>query len=343
MPRHADFNYLGKHHGIFMDQAQDYMPAEYKHDYQMACDAQPTLIGAANGGIPAYFTTMVDPDVIRILTTPTKAAEIFGETKKGSWTDQTAMFGVLEATGETSAYGDYSENGMSGANVNYVSRQAFLFQTFTKYGDLEMARAGEAKINYVSELQKASATVLNRFLNKTYFYGIEGMQNYGALNDPKLSTPIAPNATGTASGTLWATKDGAAIYGDLVTLFGQLVSQSKGIIEMGDAMTLALSPTAAVNLTKTNQFNVNVTDQLKKNFPNLRVVSAVEYSTTGGELVQLIADKVDGMKTVEVAFNEKMREHAIVPGSSSWSQKKTSGTWGAIVKHPFGIAQMLGI
>lgn len=47
-----------------------------------------------------------------------------------------------------------------------------------------------------------------------------------------------------------------------------------------------------VNLTKTNQYNVNVTDQLKKNFPNLRIETAVEYSTDAGELVQLIVERL---------------------------------------------------
>jgi hypothetical protein len=36
---------------------------------------------------------------------------------------------------------------------------------------------------------------------------------------------------------------------------------------------------------------VNVTDQLKKNFPNLRIETAVEYSTDAGELVQLIVER----------------------------------------------------
>ncbi len=44
-------------------------------------------------------------------------------------------------------------------------------------------------------------------------------------------------------------------------------------------MVLGMSPEMEVNLTKTNQYNVNVTDQLKKNFPNMRIETAVEYST----------------------------------------------------------------
>jgi hypothetical protein len=98
-----------------------------------------------------------------------------------------------------------------------------------------------------------------------------------------------------------------------------------------------------VNFTKTNQYNVNVTDQLKKNFPNLRIMSAVEYNTTSGQLVQMIVDNIEGQRVVECAFTEKMRAHPVVIGLSSFEQKKSAGTWGTIVRLPIGIAQLLGV
>jgi hypothetical protein len=38
-----------------------------------------------------------------------------------------------------------------------------------------------------------------------------------------------------------------------------------------------------------------------------------------------------------------MRNHAVVQHSSSWSQKKSAGTWGFIMRYPIAMAQMLGI
>jgi hypothetical protein len=108
-------------------------------------------------------------------------------------------------------------------------------------------------------------------------------------------------------------------------------------------MTLVMSPEIEVNLTKTNQYNVNVTDQLKKNFPNMRIESAVEYNTTGGQLLQLIVDSVEGQKTGYCAFTEKMRAHPVVIDVSSFKQKKSAGTFGAIVRLPIAIAQMLAV
>lgn len=201
-----------------------------------------------------------------------------------------------------------------------------------------MEMAGLAKIDYAAELNVASALVLNKFLNKTYFFGVAGLKNYGLLNDPSLSTPIGP-----IGGTQWSTKDGAAVYADIAALYGQLVSQTGGILDMDAPMTLAMSPAMAVNMTKTNQYNVNVTDQLKKNFPNLKIETAVEYATVGGQLVQLIADNLQGQDTGYAAFNDKMHAHPVVVDLSSFRQKKSAGTWGAIIRLPIAIAQMLGV
>ncbi|RXW27727.1 DUF2184 domain-containing protein [Enterobacter cloacae] len=330
-------------YGIIMPGAKDYLKPDFAENYQMAMDAQPTMVTANNAGIPAYFTNYVDPELIRVLVTPMKAAEIIGEVKKGDWTTLTAQFPIVESTGETSSYGDFNNNGMTAANVNWVPRQSYHYQTHTRWGERELDMYGAARIGYAAELNVASALVLNKFQNKSYFFGIDGLMNYGLLNDPSLTASITPNATGTGGAVTWSTKDGQAVYDDIVKLYGQLVSQTKGLIERTDPMTLAMSPSAEVNLTNTNMYNVNVSDLLKKNFPNLRVETAVEYSTDAGELVQLIADRLGEQDTAYAAFTEKMRAHAVVVEESSWKQKKSGGTWGAIIRQPLGIASMIGV
>lgn len=330
-------------YGIILPGAKDYLKPDFAENFQMAMDAQPTMVTANNAGIPAYFTNYVDPELIRVLVTPMKAAEIIGEVKKGDWTTLTAQFPIVESTGETSSYGDFNNNGMTAANVNWVPRQSYHYQTHTRWGERELDMYGAARIGYAAELNVASALVLNKFQNKSYFFGIDGLMNYGLLNDPSLTASITPNATGTGGAVTWSTKDGQAEYDDIVKLYGQLVSQTKGLIERTDPMTLAMSPSAEVNLTKTNMYNVNVSDLLKKNFPNLRVETAVEYSTDAGELVQLIADRLGEQDTAYAAFTEKMRAHAVVVEESSWKQKKSGGTWGAIIRQPLGIASMIGV
>ena len=330
-------------YGIILPGAKDYLKPDFAENFQLAMDAQPTMVTANNAGIPAYFTNYVDPELIRVLVTPMKAAQIYGEVKKGDWTTLTAQFPIVESTGEVSSYGDFNNNGMVSANVNWVPRQSYHYQTHTRWGERELDMYGAARIGYAAELNVASALVLQKFQNKSYFFGIDGLMNYGALNDPSLQPSVTPAPTGTGGSVLWDDKDGQAVYDDIAgRLWKQLVAQTKGLVERTDRLKLGMSPVLEVNLTKTNMYNVNVTDLLKKNFPNLTIETAVEYSTDAGEIVQLIAERLGEQDTTYAAFTEKMRAHAVVVKESSWKQKKSGGTWGAIIRQPLAIASMLG-
>lgn len=326
------FNQLERDAGIvFMGGGKKLM--DDKVAAALAMDAQPGLTTVGNSGIPAWMLNYVDPQLIEIILQPTKAAEVFGEMKKGDWTTETATFMTVEPTGEVSSYGDYNNNGVSGVNVNFPQRQSYHYQVFTRWGEREVARAGEAKIDYVARVNEASVNALNRFQNKTYLFGVKGLQNYGVLNDPSLPAT-------TAAAKTWANSTGEEVYESIRKLFQTLLKQTGGKIDMNTPLLLVCSPTASVDLTKTNQYNVNVIDQLKKNFPNLRVETIPEYSATSGETVQLIVEELDGQRTLDCAFTEKMRAHNMVLEASSIKQKKSQGTWGAIIYRPFCIATM---
>lgn len=292
------------------------------------------LITAPNAGILAMFTTYVDPRVIEIAVEPMKAAQIFGETKKGTWVDDNLQFPIAESTGEVSSYDDFGTNGMSGANVNWENRQPYHYQTIVEVGEREVERAGAAKLDWVARKQIAAALVLNKFQNKSYFYGVSGLANYGILNDPSLSASLP----GADWGPLSADQVFASIQG---ALYARLVSQTKGLIDRATPMKMILSPENEVNLLKTNQYNVNVVDQLKKNFPGLTIETAPEYSTAAGEIVQLVVESYEGVRTIEPTFTEKMRVHPMVLGLSNWQQKRSQGTVGAIIYRPLMVASLI--
>lgn len=318
------------------------MSLRYAQD-GFACDAQPALVTTSNAGIPAFLSTYVDPKLIEILISPMKAAEIVGnEVKKGDWVTETAMFPVVESTGQVSSYGDYSENGTAGANTNFPQRQSYHYQVMTQWGERELERAGLARVDWANRLNIASILTLNKYQNKTYFFGVAGLQNYGLLNDPALSAAIAPT-TKIAGGTGWTNATALEVLNDVQKLYKQLQTQLGGLVQLDTRMTMAMSPTSEVALTKTTEFNVNVSDILKKNFPNLTIKTAPEYTTGSGELVQLFVDEMEGQRTVDVAFTEKLRAHPIVVGASNFKQKKSQGTWGAIIYRPVAVAQMLGV
>lgn len=324
----------------FSDAAGDprqvqFLQPEYSYDIQIAADAQPGLITTSNSGIPAYLSTFVDPEIIEVALSPMRATQILDEVQKGNWLTTSAVFPIVESTGQTSTYGDYNNTGSSDANANFPARQPYHYQVITQWGQKELAQAGLAKLDWAQQKSVAGIKVLNKFQNQSYFYGISGLQNYGILNDPNLSAALTPTAA-------WSGTTPDNIYADVVRLYGKLQIQLNGLIDMTSPMKLVLSTTNSVNLNKTNTYNVNVYDQIKKNFPNMIVMFAPEYTTTGGELVQLFATDVEGRKVGNCAYTEKLRVHNTVVEMSAYKQKKSQGTYGAVIKFPAAIAQMLG-
>jgi len=225
----------------------DFQKPEVVYDFNIAKDAQPALVTTSNSGIPAFLSTFVDPKLIEVLVSPMKAVEVLGgnEVKKGDWITDTAMFTVIENTGEVSVYGDYNENGRAGINSNFPQRQALHYQLMTQWGERELEREGLARIDYANRLNIASVLILNKFQNKSYFFGISGLQNYGLLNDPSLSAAILPN-TKTAGGTTWAVATVAEVLNDITKLYKQLQTQMNGLIDMGSLNNILHTTTVAI-------------------------------------------------------------------------------------------------
>lgn len=310
----------------------------------LAYDAEPTLITGPNAGVPSLFTTFIDPKVIEVLLQPNNCVKIYGEVRKGDWLDETIGFPMVEYTGEATSYGDFNDGGgRAGANAQWEWRQPFLFQTFTEWGERETERMGRARIDYVSRLNIASAVVLDKFYNLSGFYGIANLNNYGALNDPSLSAALTP-ATKAAGGTSWSKALAQEVLADVQALFAQLQTQTGSNLEMSDPMVLALHSVSEVYLANTNSYGlVSAMELLRKTFPNLRVQQAPQFLSGTTYSCQLIIPEIEGQRSVEIGFNEKMRAHRVVYGTSSVRQKKTSGTEGALIYRPIAIASMSAI
>lgn len=307
---------------------------------QYAMDAAslaPTQIGSTNGAIPSFLTTYVDPKVIETIVAPMAAATLVGETKKGDWTTLVAAFIQAEPTVKVATYGDYSAEGSSGTNVNYPQRQSYFFQTWTRWGERELEMAGAGRVDLASQLNYASALGIAKFLNASYLYGISGLQNYGLTNDPRL--PAA-----STSSQNWATAAPDAIFNAIISdLWKPLVQQSQGVIRNDDDLALGMPPSAAVDLNRTNLYGLSAMKLLKEVWKNLEIVEVPEYDSASGRLVQMWARKIEGTPVAECAFTEKMRAHAVERYSSYFRQKKSAGTWGAVVYRPFGMSQTLGV
>ncbi|WP_291365346.1 hypothetical protein [Acetobacter sp. UBA5411] len=316
-----------------------------------AFDAAPVFsaVTAPNSGIPAVINTMVDPQLIRQLITPTKSEEIYGSQKKGDRAIKTVMFPVLESSGYAVAYGDYEQAGDSSANANWVSRQSFPFQTWAKYGDLEAEMMGMGNIDWIAEQRTAGASVLAKQANLINLFGVSGLENYGALNDPSLPAAITASLkTGTA--TAWtSTSDPNAVYNDFVTLFSDLNKAMMGNIDNQTRVKVVLPSELSPVLTYTNSFGITLEEMLKKSWPNMEIVFLPEAGVTmsGGytsaNVMQMFVPEVDGVETVTTAFTERLTMHRLEQYSTNARQKMSRGGWGTVWKRPMAVAQMVGI
>lgn len=323
--------------GIHLPDTIRHITPASEHGLAMdAASLAPTQITASNAGVPAFLLNWMDPKGIEILLTPNRAAEGFREVQKGDWTTETAMFRTVEAGGQVATYGDFSTDGMATSNTTYPARQSYMFQTWTEWGDRELAQAGAGYIDLAADKDRASVIVLDKFMNKSYLYGVAGLQNYGITNDPSLPAAEA----GTVN---YATASPEDIANDFVRMVGLLIAQSGGLIDGSEPMVFKTAPSVINDIRRTNIYGLNADKKIRESYPNLTYVGVPEYDTAAGRLGQLWVTEIEGQQTVECAYNVKMQAHAVERYSTNTRQKKSAGTFGAIVYRPFGVTQTLGL
>ena len=317
--------------------------------------AYDSAVTAPNSGIPSIFSTWTDPNIKRAIITPVRSEEVYGAARKGDWLTDTAQFPFVELSGQTASYDDYSQNGDSDTNANWIQRQSFHFQTWTKWGEREAERMGAARLDWVSQKNEASISVLNKASNRINLFGVEGLQLRGALNDPDLPAAIQPTPKVAASGTAtggndWlSTTDQVQVYNDILKAFQQLSVQMGGNVTLESPLTLVIPTERQQCLLYTNQFRVSLRELLEQNLPNLKIETLPEAGSTlsGGQnkitQMQLFLREVDGQESVTTAFTEKLRAHTVERYSSYIRQKKSQGSWGAIWFYPVACVTMVGI
>lgn len=285
------------------------------------------------GGLPDIFTTAIDPELVDYLFQPTPLATVFKEIQRGDWATTQYMFGVIEGVGNPTAYGDWNDNSSTGVNAEFIERQPFTYQEIIRVGEKEQDTYGKALISMASEKQKWCVDSLNRRQHNTYIYGVAGLKNYGLLNDPSLSAVI--------QGSAWGGDPNKA-YLDFQKLFGAVVDQTQGLVDETTPLVLLVTPQARAALLSVNNFMAKTTLELiKEIYPNITLVSVPQYRTASGDYMQLIAPSINGSDNLQLAYNTKLRVHPIVMGHSGFSQKRTQGSYGTVIKRPAFIATML--
>ena len=313
----------------------------------MAMDA--ALTTTPNTTVPAALLQYISPDVIEILTAKRAASEILDEKKIGDWTTALYQFPTEEYTGSTGPYSDYGDGPSSGVNDNWNNREQYIFQTTITYGDLEVARAAQAKMNLIAGKQRGAAEIIRTDANKFYLLGVAGRKIYGLLNEPNLPPAITPNVVDGA--VTWLDKlalandsGTRAIYSDFVKLFSQLQVQSGALIDENSEMTLLVSPSRSATLSTATNFNVSTRQMILENYRNIKFETVPQLSSsTAGETIILMVQNFRGTSTADLGFGEKMRQGKLIPETSSFRQKFSASTYGTIMKMPFAYAVMQGV
>jgi hypothetical protein len=98
-------------------------------------------------------------------------------------------------------------------------------------------------------------------------------------------------------------------------------------------------------MNKLNDYGVSVKKMIADTYPNMTIVVVPELynATLETSTMVLLADEILGQPTVEFGYADKYYAHEIVRDLSSWKQKVSAGTYGAIVQLPFAIGSMTGI
>lgn len=296
-----------------------------------------------NATVPAYMRTYANPRVIEVLTAERAYRKIAPEVKNGDFTTAFTQFRCLEFTGETTPYGDYDGNGVSGVNTAFPVREQYRFQTTIKVGDLEQKMNAEAKIDLFAEKQKSAAINIDIAFNKYALYGVAGKAVYGLLNDPSLNAAITPISQGGV--TAWSGKTANQQMEDLNKLVAQLYTQGAGHIDDSTKTKLLVSPAALAAMNKVNDYGVTMKKMVADTYPNMEIVVVPELynSTLDTSTMMLMAEEILGQPVVEFGYADKYFAHEVVRELSSLAQKVSAGTYGAIVQLPFAIGTMTGI
>ena len=346
---------LAKERGITAPYAKGFMAYDSvdgniivnaKKTAEMAMDA---AILSANVGLPAELASFISPEVVKILVAPNNATRLAPEVKVGDFETEFYKFPVEEIVGGVQPYSDYDNAVSVDVNYNFPVRENFRFQAALKYGELESAKAGTAKINLASRKQAASAAVIKKASNAFYLYGVLGKRNYGLLNDPNLNdsqTPIPIDGKLT-----WESKTNAnpgqsanIVFADIVKLVNYLSSNYGGHFDQNARMTLGISNNRFQYLSLANTFGVTALELIKKTYPNMEVVQIPELTTAAGDMLYLnVLKTVDNQNVAECNFAELYRLGALIRHESHFSQKASSATFGGVVKYPVCIATLTGI
>lgn len=317
-----------------------------------AADALVAGVTSPSIPTPVQFLQEWLPGFVHVLTQARKIDELVGVVTAGSWESEEVVQGVMELTGKSVPYGDYTNIPLSSWNVNFERRTIVRFEEGLRVGRLEEARAAAIRVNSADAKRNAAAEALDIQRNRVGFYGYNDGDNrtFGFLNDPEL--PAYETVAAGSGGTEWSTKDFLEITADIREAMAALRTQSGDRIDPRAVQTtLALATDSIEYLSITNALgSTSVEEWLQKTYPNMRVISAPELNgANGGDNVfYLYAETVtdgstDDRRTFVQIVPTKFMTLGVEQQAKAYIEDFTNATAGVMVKRPYAVVRRSGI
>lgn len=309
--------------------------------------ALPDTITTGSVPTPVQFLQVFNPEIVEVATVPTDADAIFGRQTIGSWADEEIIQTVVEHTGQALPYGDHANPDLASWNANFEGRTIVRFEEAMEVGALEEERAAKMQLNSAKEKRAAAATALDIERNLVAYNGFASGANktYGILNDPNLPAYVTA-ATGAGGNTTWASKDYLEIQADILSMIAGLQVQSKGLYNPKlHKATLVVSLAAEQYLHKSAQFGNTVAKWLSENYPLIEVKSTYFFDGVNGgdDVAYLIAESLNGAKTVAHFVPEVFRMLGVFNKGKSYIEYFSNATAGMMVRQPLGVYRLSGI
>lgn len=301
---------------------------------------------------PLQFLQEWLPGFVFVVTAARKIDDLIGITTQGRWEDAEVVQGIMERTGNTAVYGDFTNIPLSSWNTNFETRSVVRFEEGMSVGRLEEATAAAMRVNSAESKRSAAAEALEITRNFVGFFGYNNGVNrtFGFLNDPQLPAYVTV-AVGASAATEWNTKTFLEITGDIRSWFQALRSQSGDRIDPGkEAVTLALATDVYDSLSVTSVYGNSVLKWLEDTYPNTRVVSAPELNAAdGGENVAylyaegVVDESTDDKRTWVQVVPAKFQTLGVEQRAKAYVEDYSNATAGALLKRPWAVYRASGI
>jgi hypothetical protein len=329
------------------------MMVAHAMDNALAMDAIQPTVTTGSLGTPVQFLQNWLPGFVFVITAARKIDDLVGILTTGNWDDEEIVQGILERTGTSQPYGDYTNVPLSSWNTNFNYRTVVRFEEGMKVGVLESARAARLRVDDSGMKREAAALALEIIRNTVGFTGFNAGDNntYGFLNDPGLLgyTTVAVNAATTS--TLWSHKTFLEICNDIRVAIVTLRTQSQDTIDPEKVdLTLAVATDAVDFLTTTSDFGISVRAWMEDAYPRMRVVSAPQLNLANGgaNVFYLYADKIadmstDGGQTFIQPVPAKFQVLGVQQLAKAYEEDYSNATAGVMCKRPYAVTRWSGI